>query len=123
MWSPHYFYFNIRKDNNLSGRIRIKELNDILDSFSQLRKISRYNYRNAEHFPWIDIVLPDAADPDNWSFDGSKKYKEINLIAVTGSKILDNTGSLEERHKIYIEFLSSIRDQLGWELVEETGED
>ncbi len=122
MYSPFYFYFNLRYDAELSESKPVETIKSWLKEFKQIQETQSVSYENSDHFPWIKITLLNAKSDDSWAEEDS--ITECNLIAIVGSKHLYHpTETLEIRYLQYVDLLKKIADLLNWELIDEETED
>lgn len=116
MWSPLYWYYEIRGNENYSQRLPTHDVLNVLDNTGKLQPTGHQQFRNIENFPWIDVI---AVNSDNGSY-GSKEHLNsewINLIAIVGSK------SNPENEALYVSLLTEIAEKINWELILETDDD
>ena len=122
MYSPFYFYFQLRYDNKLSESKLVENIKGWLKEFKELQEKKKVSYENSDSFPWIDLTLLNANFYDSRIKDNS--IGQCNLIAVVGSKNLQHpTETIESRYLQYVNLLKEIADLLNWELIDEETED
>ncbi len=122
MYSPFYFYFNLRYDAELTESKPVETIKSWLKEFNQIQEKQRVSYENSDHFPWINITLLNAKSDDSWAKDDS--ITECNVIAVE----VQSTSITRQRHwkqdiLQYVDLLKKIADLLNWELIDEETED
>ncbi|TDX09824.1 hypothetical protein [Flavobacterium sp. S87F.05.LMB.W.Kidney.N] len=108
MWSDRYNYYNIQSNLSFSEKIDSKIVIDTILNTKCFFQKGNQNFSNAEHFPWLDLVLVEA---DEGGFiTEEKEIPFINLIAIVCSKGINIDQS------IYIETFLKIAKDLNWKL-------
>jgi hypothetical protein len=108
MWSDRYNYYNIKSDQQHTQKL---ETNRVMDTLLQTGNFVQKNHQtlsNADHFPWVDIILAEAKDGNFAS--STKKTDFINLIAIVCAK-----GNLLDQ-QLYTKTFSGIAEKLNWKL-------
>lgn len=122
MYSPHYFYFYLRYDADLSESKSLESIQRHLKKVEHIEEKGRVVYKNVHSFPWIDISLLNANSYSTWAL--SDTISQCNLIAIVGSKVTDSAvETMDARYTHYTMLLKQLADVLGWELIEEETED
>ena len=116
MWSPFYWYYEIRHDAAYSGKLPTNVVLEILENIPVLQKKDNQVFCNQEGFPWVDIV---AVNSDNGNYGRPENFNSewVNLITVVGSK------SAPENEALYITLLTEIAEKINWEFISEEGDD
>lgn len=116
MWSEQYHYINIYHDKELSVRCSTNDLSGFLRSLPELKQKSDFEFTNSDLFPFTELLLLHAKDPDAWSSNDTN-YLTTNLIAVICSRY-----SKEDDLKLMNLFVR-IASFLKWQVVEEQTEE
>ncbi|NML42011.1 hypothetical protein HHL17_32800 [Chitinophaga sp. G-6-1-13] len=116
MWSPLYWYYEIRSDRSYSQRILTGDVLNVLNNTGELQRIDKQEFGNIERFPWISVVAVNSNNGNYATYAGYKS-RWINLIAVVGSK------SDPRNETLYVSLLARIAEKLNWELILEEDED
>src|SRR4051812_39081544 len=113
MWSTYYDYYEIRASGSYSLTFDTKQMQAVLDAMPELERVGLMNYKNADGFPWIDLVLAKGQNGNFHCFEDTW-HDEFNMIPVVCSKI--EGGKVPATQ---IDFLIKIAETLGWELINE----
>jgi len=116
MWSPFYWYYEIRYDEAYSQKLPTRVVLEVLEDIPVLQKKDNQAFCNQEGFPWIDILAVNS-DNGNYGRPESFNSESVNLIAVVGSK------SAPENEALYMALLTEIAEKINWELISEEGDD
>lgn len=116
MWSPFYWYYEIRGNETYSQRLPTNDVLNILDNTGKLQRIGNQQFRNTADFPWISVI---AVNSDNGNYGRKEHFNSewINLIAIVGSK------SNPENEGLYVSMLTEIAEKINWELILEEDDD
>jgi len=112
MWSPLYWYFELRSDDTYSRQLPTDLVLKVLEGTGVLLRKEKQLFYNVEGFPWIDV---SAINSRNGCYGNFQDFNSelVNLIAVIGSKSDPSYESL------YIDLLMGIAEKLNWELIKE----
>lgn len=116
MYSPFYFYFEIRSDAFYSKSIDGYTLKGFLAGLDELALAEDDTYVTANGAPWLSMGLHHA-DPGGTFASSGSCPREVNLISIVGSR--KEAGAA--RH-FYLDLMVKIAAFLQWELVEEEDE-
>lgn len=115
MWSPFYFYFEIRPDNSYSQSIHSGSLINYLVKEMKFLMEGPDSFKQKNQMPWFNLLLTRASQ--NGSFRSHDKCPEkINILSIVGDKRSGNRND-------YIELFLNIAKWLKWEFIEETDGD
>lgn len=117
MFSPFYYYFEIRGNSKYTKSTQVKALKNFLEKCPELQEENYFNYSNSPDFPWLSIFLTTASENGSYPVADASK-DEINLLAVVGSK-----KNSDEDRKRYDKLLIKIAKYLSWEYIEEANEE
>lgn len=84
MWSDKYNYYNIKSDREHAVKIEADSVMNVLLQTGNFVRKNHQTLSNADHFPWVDIILAEAKDGNFAS--SIKKTGFINLIAIVCAK-------------------------------------
>jgi hypothetical protein len=110
MWSPLYWYYNIRGDADYLREVPSVEIDKILENTGVLVRTGKQMFSNTDQFPWIEIIYAKS-NQGNFSVTPSYTSQFSNLIAVVASR------REPENERKYLAFLLQIAERLDWELV------
>lgn len=116
MWSPFYWYYEIRGNETYSQRLPTNDVLNVLDNTGKLQRTGNQQFSNTENFPWISVI---AVNSDNGNYGRKEHFNSewINLIAIVGSK--SNPGN----EGLYVSMLTEIAEKINWELILEEDDD
>jgi len=115
MYSPYYYYFEIRGNDDYSAYTDTEPLVKYLTNELQLDRTSEDSFDNGKNDPWIKLSLVCADSHGSYS---TKRIlpKSINLVTIVGS---EESGNRDK----YVAILTTIAEKLNWDLIEERGDD
>lgn len=116
MWSDRYYYLNICRDSELSGKSNSTRLLNFLRSIPELQQVADFEFRNVESFPFLQILTLKAKHLDSWSSDNTDS-EETNLVTIVCSK-----SDAKDFEKIKV-VLIKIASFLNWPLTDEQTDD
>ncbi|SEW53187.1 hypothetical protein SAMN04488122_5367 [Chitinophaga arvensicola] len=116
MWSPFYWYYEIRGNETYSQRLLTNDVLEVLENTGKLQRRGNQQFCNIDDFPWIDIVVVNS-DNGNYGSLEDLNSEWVNLIAIAGSK--SNPGN----EILYINLLTEIAQKINWELISEADDD
>ena len=115
MWSDRYNYYNIQSDEGYTKKVATEIVLELLLNTGDLLQKDHQTLSNAEHFPWMEMVLVQTKDG---SFVTSeKKLPYTNLIAVVCTKSPDTD------QQVYVKTFLKIAENLNWKLYLEEDDD
>ena len=80
MWSDRYNYYNIQFDERFSQRLDKAIVVEAMLELNLFVQTSHQCFRNASHYPWVEIVLVETEDG---SFASSEEENlSVTLIAI-----------------------------------------
>lgn len=108
MWSDRYNYYNIQSDESYTGKVQTEIVLQLFLKSGNFLLKDHQTLGNADHFPWVEIVLVETKDG---SFATSeKKLPYTNLIAVVCTK------SANTDQQVYLKSFLAIAEELNWKL-------
>lgn len=116
MWSPLYWYYEIRGDNTYRQRLLTSDVINILNTMGELRQVDNQRFSNTAGFPWITVSVINSSN-GNYGREEDFNSEWVTLIAVVGSK------SAPQNEALYVKLLTEIAEKLNWELILEEDED
>ena len=115
MWSDRYNYYNIQFDERFSQRLDKAIVVEAMLELNLFVQTSHQCFRNASHYPWVEIVLVETEDG---SFASSEEENlSVTLIAIVCSKGQDID------QQIYIDAFIHIAKKLNWRFYLEADDD
>lgn len=118
MWSPYYYYFFIRSDEQYSRSTDTSELSSFIIRDLGLVQEDPVSFNASESLPWLRLTLV-RADPKSGNYGRTCHDpwpEKVNLVSLVGSK---RSGDRES----YVALLTRIAELLQWELIEEEDDD
>lgn len=116
MWSDRYYYLNICSDSLLSEDFSSTRLLTFLNSLPELKKVTDFEFRNVDSFPFLEILTLKAKTLDSWSNDDTNRTV-TNLVTIVCSK-----GDTKDFERIKV-VLIKIASFLNWQLTDEQTDD
>ncbi len=116
MWSPYYWYFEIRGKYNYTVKLPTSQVVAMLDAKPWLQKGGHQSYENVDTDPWMTLSCIYSED-GNFGSHSSLNNEWCTLITIVGSKNFPN--NLE----YYQKSLAEIASDLNWELIWEEDDD
>lgn len=116
MWSPLYWYYEIRGNNTYSEKLPTDDVLTVLKNTGKLQLTGNQQFCNVVNFPWISVT---AVNSDNGSYGRAADFNSewVNLIVIVGSKFNP------ENEIRYIGLLTEIAEKINWELILEEDDD
>lgn len=108
MWSDRYNYYNIKSDREHAKKTKADSVMNMLLQTGNFVQKNHQTLSNADHFPWVDIILVEAKDGNFAS--STKKTDFINLIAIVCAK-----GKNIDQQP-YIKTFLKVAEKLNWRL-------
>lgn len=110
MWSPLYWYYEIRGNKIYSERLPTDDVLSVLKNTGKLQPVSNRQFCNIESFPWISVT---AVNSNNGNYGNPADFNSewVNLIVIVGSK------SNPENEILYVSLLTEIAEKINWELI------
>lgn len=115
MWSDRYNYYHIQSDEGYTKNVDTETLLQLFLKTGHFLQKDHQTLVNADHFPWLEIVLAETKDG---SFSTSeKRLFYINLIAIVCAK-----GPHIDQ-QVYLKVFLEVAGELNWKLYLEEDDD